>query len=253
MKWYFITTTSIIASLYLNECSVSKARPGNEINGVRLTISLPLSDTNGSIMQADHSRWVFYYKNMELFKIPVGNSEFENGELKRAWETYMYLIRRKEEPKGILFYHDSIEQEQVDIDSFKKKSTMTSFDVFYGATKWSDSLIGKENLPGNITLVKFLPRKKLDESYSDSIMMYFRRDLWNVGYSLCPELDYEYKMKFCKIRMVYNGNPLSEHAYYRNKREIMLKMEPAELNDKDEILKQFKLFETLNKASIEGK
>jgi hypothetical protein len=233
-------------------CGSYRTTNGSELLGVRLISSFPLQDTAENVLQTDDVLSVFKIGNHILYQIRVLNTEIKNDKLIKGWVTYQYLIHEKSKNFGMLLEGDSIRRAHVKIDSFLRKNTITNLNAFYRSTKWSDSIIGTEMLPGNIVLLKSIPKKKLDASYCDTTLMYFSKGLNNLPHSLSSDLDEEYQMKFFRIRMIYNADPTNEHKYFRSRREIMFGMEKSDLHDKDEILKQFKLFETLNKASIEG-
>jgi hypothetical protein len=236
------------------KCGVySPMSKSKELTGIRLISSFPLQDTTGNVVQTDDVLSMFKFRNHILYQIRISNTEIKNDKVIQAWVTYQYLIHQEDKTFGLLLEADSVRAARVNIDSFLRTSTITDFNSFYRNTKWNDSLIGRENLRGNIVRLKFVPKRKLDESYNDTTLLYFSRALRDIDYALSRDLDDEYRMKFFKIRLVYNGDPKNEHQYFRSRREIMFGMERADLRDTQEILKQFRLFETFNKASIEGK
>lgn len=224
----------------------------DRIKSVRITSSLPALNPEGILTVFNDTLNIFYYKNLIMYQIPVVKSR-SKGTINKAGDlineslvnieiSHKYLVYRKGDPIGLLY--DSISHKngaRTSVDSFLTSNTITNFEAFYKKKRTNDSLLGTYKIgSNNIFVEKYIPKKSLDPSYSDSTYLYYDSNLNFVDFSFSREMDSIGNAKLYEVKIIYNPKPQSTSAYMKAGREIIFKLEKTEPGDLAEILNLFK-------------
>lgn len=151
-----------------------------------------------------------------------------------------YFIYTKNNSCGLLY--DSLTAagaRRLTVDSLLKKRLTTNARMFYNS---NDSLVATIRRTKNILEEKYVPIVKYDDTYPDSIYLYYNRQLGNIVFSFSEELDRLKKTKLCKARFIYNPRPAGRYPIDLPRRELLFQIEEAPITDQNEVIDLFERF-----------
>jgi hypothetical protein len=76
-----------------------------------------------------------------------------------------------------------------------------------------------------------LPRQKLNETFSDTTILCYKRQLAGYDLSLSMQMDSLKQIKLATVRIAFKGNPSGSTPYYRSARYIQYEMIVAPVPD----------------------
>jgi hypothetical protein len=228
----------------------------SSVIAIRLSSNLPVISDEQKLAYMTDSLMLYSYKNMLLCKIPVAkihariitdkNGNVINGEAINSEVTYKYFIYHQDSLYG--FHYDSLNaprgRKQL-VDSFLSRKTLTNFDKAYTSLIEDCVLVDSTFQEANQTLFeKYIPKIKKDESYNDSLYLYFSSKLNAINFfSLSKEADYEKKRKLFRVRIIYNANPRSKDPFGKLAKEFTFELEQISVAGSQEVSDLFRKFQ----------
>jgi hypothetical protein len=225
----------ILVFSFLLACSVR--RKSDTISKTYNISNLPYFKGNKKFIYFRDSIGIIYYKNYILYEFPHYLSSQNAGDTTsfRQWIKYGYFIYDKNDFYGR--YYDSINSKiykKMEVDSFLSHRAWRGQSIF---KKSEDILISSNKSKGNHDLIeKYKCREKKDETYPDTIIVYYTNRMKEVEHTLSKELDADKKGKVKKIRAIYN--PQVVKGFNVPRYEIMFELKEDTVTNLD----KYKLF-----------
>ena len=151
-----------------------------------------------------------------------------------------YFVYDKNNRYGLLY--DSLtvtKARKLPVDSLLKKRLTTNAAMFYNS---NDSLVATIRRSEEILEEKYIPIVKYDETYPDSIYLYYNKQLVDVTFSFSEELDGLKKTKLCKARFIYNPRRAARENIVLPRRELLFQVKKTPVTDQIEITALFERF-----------
>lgn len=240
-------------------CQSPSNKKGLGTIGLQLLIDIPLMSLD---TVAQHRDTFYYYQKDRLivYKMPVSlfqskiyyssDGEITGDSLLRIGKRYEYYVYHQNKKYGIKF--DSITSQIgtiFSVDSLLERQTITNFDRFYIAKIPNDSLIEKGwSKDKKQYIEKYVPRRKVDETYSDSTVLTFSGTLDRYFFSLSPYLEKSRQIKLESFKLIYTGQSKSSIRSYHIPRYLMYEaksMPSVDNADVEIILSRFAANQTL--------
>jgi len=237
----------------LSFCSLPVAKRSNSTAAIRFLSSVPYIDDNGKVLQFETSIDIAQQGEFFLLRIPSISIKNryppQNATDSKEIVThsvnlvYNYFAFKNGVPLGI--WYDSLNSEKgrfLSVDSIKSLCNFYDCENVISQGKDNDSLVYE--LGNKHKLVeKYVPKKKYDESYPDTMELKYINKYILPDFSLSRECDSISKMKLVNVRMIYNENTKSAFEPFRTqKREIHFSIAELTLaphNDIDSVIQRF--------------
>lgn len=225
----------------------------NELSAIELTSVLSAVDNNGETINIiDDKETVYSYGSLRMYQLPV-YSYIASGDriqdpLDSATEStspveFNYVVF-KEGLDSVAFLYSSLTggiKDTLLVSSFLSNG-FRNFGEKYRQTNKFDVLFSSQKHEDNIS-EKYVPRAKLNDSFSDTTYLYFRKDYNDVKFSLVPELDSAKEMKLFKVLVLFKGNQKNNDPLYQKDRLLRLEIQKKVIKDPESIRALFKRFE----------
>lgn len=250
----------LFAILTLALISSFKCEP-NEINKdsilvIDLAYKFQLIKTEGGeLINVEDTLRIVSYKDIVVYRVPfqrvstiVGVDTSGNILEERIISEkkgFNHLVYRQNSNYGVMF--DSIKElptKKFKVDSFLTARTFKDFKFFNSS---NDSLIEVNEYEKGIRIEKYVPKLKFDQSYADSLLLYFTKKLTDKPYSFSRDLEKQKRMNLSKVRILYNSIPKGAYDFEVPKREFVFEIIDVTLEDKQEIMYYIKEFLKQNK------
>ena len=218
-------------------------------------VSVPLIDTVIIYYDSSHIvyRWTVYHSDIDSWgkvveDTSIYSDESEKGlygtfvethrETKRSLQT-SYFGYRKGEDYGVQYYPYGKQVSRQRVDTMRAKWGGEQFRTFLRIENFV--LIDTKATRRKVT-EKYIPVEKKDETYPDSLFVYYDATIKGDFYSFHPKLEEKNKMKIAQIVMLYKEGYSEIHAAIVPEREISVRMLDSEIPDYNEISKIFEKF-----------
>jgi hypothetical protein len=216
---------------------------------IQLFSNLPITSEEQQLVYIPDSLIVCFYKNILLFSIPQLKSHVNvitdkkgnviKKEVIKSEVINKYFVYHKDSLYG--YHYDSLNglpQKKQLVDSFLSNNTLTKFGPAYNILiedcVLADSAFDEVN---QILLEKYTLKIKPDESYNDSLFLYYSRKLNDIDFfSFSKEADSTKKKKLFRVRVIYNANPQSKDQFGRFAKEFTFEFQKIEVSMKKEIM-----------------
>lgn len=207
---------------------------------------IPIGATDDKIVYFTDSLEIVEFRNFTIFqffsvntsKLLVGKKNDDSPILQKTTVTIIkkYFITKAGEKNGYYIDPDTLRViGKNSMDSLHKaQGFLFGFYNIYESTKKNSSLY--ESITNKIkdeTVEKYIPIKKSDKSFSDTMYYYYssNKDYTDISFSLSPEQDKLGKGKMYKCVGKFLGNPEAEKPHEKIEREISIEMKPNKAND----------------------
>lgn len=198
-----IVPITILVFCLLLACSVK--RKSDAISKIYLITNLPFFKDNKEFIYFKDSIGIIYHKNHILYEFPIHWSSQSAGDTTsyRQWLKYGYFLYDRNDYYGR--YYDSLNSniyKKMEVDSFLNNRAFRGQSII---KKSANIMISSHKLKGNYDLIeKYKCREKKDETYADTIIVYYTKKMREVEHTLSKELDAGKKIKVKKIIDIYN-------------------------------------------------
>ncbi len=215
-------------------------------------MQLVKSDDN-RLFSVENSTGILYYDNYIIYQIPhyytlskvtwdtSGNVASEH-ELKNEIK-FQYLICKDQDTYGYRF--DSLSAKKphvVSVDSFQKQNLFKGFPFFKNQ---EDTLLYEKNNSHDNTLTKtYKPKRRIDDSYPDTMKYSFTHELNGIDFSFSKELDSMMKMKLFKVEFITNPIVMNQKTVPRRVFLFEMKKNPVDTAAIIQFVKDFKKHES---------
>ncbi len=234
-------------SFILSFCKENSSSHPDELNTIKISSHIESFDSKGNKVEFKSMRKIHYYKDFILFEIPFLKNKSQitlnkSGEIVRdtfyiADTSYKYFLYSKGSKLG--FFYDSLSEKEttkIPVDSFLNENTLTSFEVFFEKKINKDTLISTEFYGPNNIIEKYIPKTKQDDSFSDTTVLVFDKELSDINFSFYPSADKRLNSKLCEIKLIYSQKEDSIFIGSKQKRYTIFKLEKISNNNSIQIL-----------------
>ena len=230
--------TLMIFSFFLITCSLKTSSKIETPSKIKFIYNIPIVKLNGELVNISDSLSIFYLNDDILYKFPFikaleNATSITNQEIK-----FKYFLYRKGQPYG--YYYDSI-----NTNSFRKLAvdSLLAIKAFVGNKfydKANDSLVEVRRNEEKFSLIeKYVSKVKLDQSYPDTTIIYYKKNLKNIDYTFSKELDSIKKLKICQIRIVYNSQFYKGYSFKLPQREFRFELKDEFVEDSKSLINFF--------------
>ncbi|MFD0940399.1 hypothetical protein [Pedobacter boryungensis] len=229
------------------------------LNAVAIRWSIPLvNPADGSLQKMADSCYLYYLDSLVLIRVPYAHTEYSYGKINdtktnrdttsviKKETKFKNYIFKKDNPFGLQFETiTSISFQRFNVDSLLKAKTFKGV-RFYNEV--NDTLVESIKISDEILLEKYIPKTKIDESYSDSTYLYLNSDLNGINYTLSKQIDSLKKKKLYQVKYIYNEIPngISGHVTLP-KREFIFSFTEMRVENQIEIINFFNRFKKYSK------
>ncbi len=232
---YILTIAIVGISLtYYCSCSTIKDNYTDNVTKIYLTFNMPVVKLDGELINVEDSLCIYYYKNYVLYQLPNHFSLENENKVILQEIRYNYFIYRKNDKYGYEFnsLNDSVGEKRV-VDSLLSKKAFFNTNFY---DKKTDSLIKiLQYSKANTLLYIYVPKVKYDETYGDTLLLYFTKKLKNVDYTFSKELDSSTNLKLYEIKLLYNKGYSTTYNITLPKREFRFAINELSVNNPQEV------------------
>ena len=189
---------------------------------------------------------LFYYKNLEVFRMPIVNHITIGDSIIDTGISYFYFVGNPCDSVYYKFDTDSSNYVKISVDSLMSAYALGAFML-----KKDDNRkkIAEVSLSKNLTLEKHTMIKRIEPYPIDSVYIYFDSKVKPFCYSLASSYDNSNKKKVIKVRVLYNQVGKSYDSSYLPKRERSLEIKERDVvEDKPAIDSVIRLYKVASKA-----
>ena len=195
-----------------------------------------------TIYTFEDSNFISYYHEKVVMKLPVTKTRLKAVKRDSVFvltETgepgsigYEYVLYNSGNSTGTLYHFASTKSTKViKIDSVWKKRNSYPANLF-GSN--GDSLIGIRN-QGGTRIESYINIRKPDDSYADSMHLFYSETLNHIPFSFFPDHDKKTKRKLFRIQLIYKSYFSERMSRQIPRREFLFEFEPVNVI-KDEFL-----------------
>lgn len=213
----------------------------HSVQKINLIYKLPILKENGELINVKDSLEIYYYNKQFLIQIPYIYSLENSKEILKKETRFNYFFYLKDSDSGFYFdSHKGVQPKKLPVDSFMITKTFKNIN-FYDQN--NDSLLLTiKSLTNETLLEKYVPKKKFDQSYPDTIYLYYSKKFNNIDlYSFSKTLDSSRKMKLFKVEMKYNSQFYEGYKFKFPQREFFFQLKESQKSGR-EIIDLFKTF-----------
>lgn len=224
LKFLFISLFLNIYSCCLNKSKLIFA----DIQGIKVTQVFPKINNDGALQGYDTSSvYIYYYKNMILYKMPYEHNLIVNNKLEKSEIRHHYFIYTKGDSLGFNYDdYKSASIQQVPVDSIFKNEWIKQTKLYPIIYNNNATMIYKKTNKDSGTLYEIYSIKgKTDPGLSGSLFLMFTNELKNINYSLSKELDSISKMKLCSVKIVSDKRYFKGYSVTMDSYESSYKIE----------------------------
>lgn len=228
--------------------SENEFQNSTSVEAIKITSNVPVILDNGKLENETDSLDVVEFENYFIYVIPRLTESYKasanhSGDVSHKIFvgnkiSYKYLIAAKGNLYGDLY--DSLNAhtgKKTNIDTFLLQQGFLGCN-FYNAfsVKATDSLVQRIFLNKSNVLEKYVTVRKTDESYNDTTYLYFTKDLTDIDFSFCKELDRAKNMKLYKSRFIYNKTFTNKYSFPLPARELWYSIQRTTIKDKMKLI-----------------
>lgn len=225
----------LLIAIFCNNCgNVLQQSKFSKINFYR---NIPLVSTeNGTLNNILDSAAIYSYEKFIVYEQPALYTSLYNNNLVKDTIYNEYFIFDKTDTIG--YWFDSLEA--------KKESKIVKLDSFFFYHTFlidmklfhinNEIKLTSDNGNDSIFIEKYIPKAKLDESYADTSIYYFSKELKNIEYSFSRVLDSIKESKVCKVRLIYNEIKNSKFLFTIPRREIWFEFRRGVIQDEASLI-----------------
>ncbi len=245
-----------LSPLFLCNCShqrIQKTIPDEKnITTVDFSSILSTTDGNGKTVNIiDEKESIYFCDSMVMYQIPVyatvswgiAEDTTTRGSDSGLPASFNYVVFREKED-SIGFSYTSMAgpiRDTVSKNSFLSNGFRNCGGKFMQTNKFNRLIRSQKNRDSILEV--YIPSVKVNDSFSDTTYLYYRKDLNDIKFDLVSELDSLKKMKLYKVLAIFNGNPQSTDPAYRHPRQLRLEVDKKKVSNQELIASLFKRFE----------
>jgi hypothetical protein len=239
MYKFFIATALLFCSC--NNFSLKK----KNLRGIKVSETVSILSPTAKLLGYDTFHVKLYYSgNAHLYQLNYQFDSLSNDVqvLSEIREHYVYY-----QPGNTYGYdfdvHKSPNIRKIPIDSLRKWEWVFQIDVYNIFTKAKATLVSSRKNVQRGTLKEHYNFEGIkDTSMTGSCYLTFTKNLKNIEYSLCRELDSAKKMKLQEIRIVNNARYFRSAGIYLEKSQSSYILEEVKNFDQKKIQSYFDMF-----------
>jgi hypothetical protein len=241
--------TFFISSFFVS-CTSTKNNGTKNLRRVDLYFNLPIVTDRGDLINISDSLVIFYNSKSILYRIPYRTVLIDSGEMINEQIKYNYFIYHKKESKG--FFFDSVNvtgYKKIKVDSFLGTKALLGFEVY---NKTNDSLVETINDNENFNLIqKFVPKVRIDESYPDTTIVYYKKKFHDLEISFSQALERSNSLQISKVKMLYVPHVIEKSAKELPYRELYVELKELSNILADEVFLFNLLEQKISKSHLE--
>jgi hypothetical protein len=250
MKLIFILGTALIISFC---CSFYFTHNANGITAIEVATNYPtnLYEVNGAtkVGRLSDTMKIFYYKNYVLYKFQETRSEIQTDGSFKLEEgmnftgNNPYYFYKKGEKFGwkVLKLSEIGLARKLSVDTFINKEGGRMVLGLQDVNSIGSKISFTDEKTG-FFVEQYTPKEKINETTPDSISLFFDKKMNDIEYTFSPVLDSIYKMKLCKIQLLYNEYVSPTYKKIIPKRAFSLQIRKLAVENSDNALAIFKQF-----------
>jgi len=237
----FLIAIIAFGSISLHSCIAINKTKGS-IKGASLLYHIPVANRDGSITDLNSSYEVYYYGDLNMYKLNYQYDSLVNDELKLREDRNNFFVFHKDSAFGYLFDRaPSLPDRRARLDSVK----INSFENY----RWDSLLTMKvdsvfNDSEGNLINVYKLPPTK-DYPGKFTYYFYYTKKLNGIRETFSKNLEEFNKMKIFKIRMVIHEVYHEKYKMTLPERESYYEMKEIPVINSKQILEYFNKYEKL--------
>jgi len=230
---FFVFLFFLIIFLFI--CTSYKKESVNNLRRVDFYFSLPILNNRGHLINFHDSLTIFYTDSDVLFKLPYQSLLIDGTTEINSETSFKYFLYHKEQLNGFLL-------DSVNSNSFKKLSvdSFLTEKTFKGAKfvdKNFDSLVGVLDARDGFNLIeKYIgSKKKPDDSYPDTTILYYKQKFHDLGKSFSWNLEKSQQLQIAKIRLIYAKQYNMKSNIIFSYRELYLELKESQKIGSDDL------------------
>lgn len=216
--------------------SCFKTANSSKVKKIDFFTSLPIVSKSGELSKMEHTVSVYWYNDYMFYEVSSYFIKSMDNEITSQDTIYKYFIFKQNEKTG--FWYDSLKSDKISkifsVDSFYLDNTALKGLKIYD--KENDSLISKVQNKNYVLEEKYISKIKPDETYCDTTIFYYSKQLKNINYSFSKELDSLNKSKIFKVRLVYNKGKSNQYGIVMPQRELLFEFKEANVTNEKAII-----------------
>lgn len=231
--------------------NTSAKQETGSMNAATVYTIIPVGSDDKTVFNYIDSLAIIEYGSFRIFhSFSIHTSNFfvgqnEDGSPKSQKTTVTtknrYFITKPGQKYG--YYIDSANLSMTgknSVDSlYKANSFLFTFYKVYDSNKNHSVLYSSKKESEERTIDKFIPVKKINNSFADTLYYYFsaKKEFTDINFSLSPEQDKMGKGKMYKAVGKYIGDPKAEKPFEKLERDIIIEMKPKKITNPELIKK----------------
>lgn len=241
-----------ICMIFLMNCASTKNYSKN-IVAISFIVNFPVVQGDNQLFYFRDTIPIFYYQDLILYKLPY---TFDSSKMIYHTKTdtieqqniltetrYNYFVYRHGKQYGIWYKEmnsDSLIKLSVD-SIIDKKGTPTILQSILANP--NDTLVARirESI-GNIFIEKYASKSKPDESYNDTTLLYYSKNMKYIKFSFSPILDSIKKLKLFKVKLIYNKAYSSKYSITMPQRELTYEFQKKQIENNQQVIAFFQRF-----------
>lgn len=238
-----ITNKGVYALLLVMffSCATLEEQKYKNISTIKLLSKIPIIKLTGELEYIADSIFITSINDTEIYHLPYLYAVDIDNQIKSKSTMYSYFFYKIGKTKGV--FYESLEDnigDSLSVDSLQTDRAFMGIKFYNNIT---DTLVETINSKSKYLLIeKYIPNKKIDDSYADTVIYYYGRKDDSINYIFCKELEKEKNMKIYKIDLVYNQSYNIQYQKILPKRKFIFELEKTNFRDsvilRDFILKK---------------
>lgn len=254
---------SLIFAVSLFSCTATKHQKNwNDIIGINYIVKFPIVIGDKQVVDMGNTTPIYYYHDIIIYQLPYifdstkhtyhVKSDSISDENILTETRYNYFVYRSGSRYGIWYRSaesDSNKRLSVDSALSTKGTPINLQSIIYSP---NDSLIEKLNMNnGTIFIEKYIPKTKPDESYNDTTLLYYSKEMKPIKFSLSPYLDSLRDAKLFKVQLTSNETYSQKYSITMPKRDLVYAIETLTTIDKNKLKTLLQRFQRDEKALLQ--
>lgn len=250
MKLLLILMTTIIKPVTLDKPVDSQI-----VNAVRYKTHIEMLSPDRTVTKNDTQLNIFKVKNFMIYQVPIymGKPNTKNTEKETVTEVeitdsvtnYSYFIQKMGDKNAYYFQLGNIEQMQKDQDSKLLGNYIGNREAMFHGNNFVKISIEQVEAD-NVEIIRYVPKRKLDDSYCDSTYIYLKNTPNENIYSIAPKLEEVTGKTAIKAVMMFNDKKDALGQVIAPRRQIYIEISVHHLELPKSVLKMVEKVKSQN-------
>ena len=225
------------------------------VNAVRYKTHIEMVSPDRTVTKNDAQLDIIKVKNFMIYRVPIymgkpntKHTEKETVtevEITDSVENYSYFLQKSGDENAYYFPLGNIEQMQKDQGSKLLGNYIGNREAMFHGDNFLK--ISTEQIEAdNVEIIRYVPKRKLDDSYCDSTYIYLKKIPNKTIYSIAPKLEEVTGKTAIKAVMMFNDKKDALGQLIAPRRQIYIEVSENNLDLPESVLKMVEKVQSQN-------